>query len=59
MTINTKNTYLMSFWASIIIAIGLMVTGFFMPPRGKIDGSVLEGAGIRGAVSLDDGLAEA
>ena len=63
MTINTKNTYLMSFWASIIIAIGLMVTGFFMPPKGKIDGSVLEGAGILflwpalafGAKALEEG----
>lgn len=28
------------------IAVGLLVGGFFCPPMGKIDGSVLQGAGI-------------
>lgn len=46
MLIDTRKTYIASFWVSLIIAIGLMVTGFFMPPKGKIDGSVLEGTGI-------------
>lgn len=33
------------FWICLIVSIGLMVTGFFMPPKAVIDGSVLTGAG--------------
>ena len=46
MKIDTKKTYIGAFWVSLIISIGLIVTGFFMPPKGKIDGSVLEATGI-------------
>lgn len=60
---NTKRTYIVSFWISLIIAIGLMVTGFFMPPQGKVDPSVLESAGLLflwpalgfGAKALEEG----
>ena len=30
----------------LIVAIGLMVAGFLVPPTGVIDGSVLKGCGI-------------
>ena len=33
------------FWICLVVSIGLMVTGFFMPPKAVIDGSVLTGAG--------------
>ena len=29
------------FWICLICSIGLLVGGFFMPPKGEIDGSVL------------------
>ena len=35
-----------AFWVCLLLTIGLLVTGFFMPPRAKIDGSVLTGCGI-------------
>lgn len=35
-----------AFWVCLSLTIGLLVTGFFMPPRAKIDGSVLTGCGI-------------
>lgn len=53
----------MAFWVSLIVAFGLIVTGFLMPPIGVIDGSVLTGAGIifmwptlaLGAKAIEDG----
>lgn len=35
-----------AFWVCLLLTIGLLVTGFFMPPRAKIDGSVLMGCSI-------------
>lgn len=60
---NTKKTYIVSFWISLIIAIGLMVTGFFLPPQGQVHPSVLEATGILflwpalafGAKALEEG----
>lgn len=34
------------FWICLIFAIGLFIGGFFMPPKGVIDGSVVTAAGI-------------
>lgn len=34
-----------AFWVSLTISVGLGITGFFMPPKGAIDGSVLTFAG--------------
>jgi len=34
------------FWICLISAIGLFIGGFFVPPRGVIDGSVVTAAGI-------------
>lgn len=61
--LDTKKTYLYAFWISLFVAISLLVTGFFMPPKGKIDGSVLEATGIMflwpalafGAKALEEG----
>lgn len=38
--------YFIAFWVTITIALGLLVTGFFLPPRAEISGSVLEAAGL-------------
>lgn len=34
------------FYICLIISIGLLIGGFFCPPMGVIDGSVLKGTGI-------------
>lgn len=34
------------FWITLIVSVGLFVGGFFVPPMGEIDGSVLKAAGI-------------
>lgn len=36
---------LMVFWVCLVTSIGLIVTGFFIPPIGSIDGSVLTAVG--------------
>lgn len=38
--------YFIAFWITIVVALGLLITGFFLPPKAEIDGSVLEAAGI-------------
>lgn len=61
--IDTKRTYIAAFWTSLIISICLLVGGFFCPPQGEIDGSVLEATGILflwpalafGAKALEEG----
>lgn len=40
-----RNHYFVAFFVSLVISIGLIVGGFFMPPQGEIDGSVLKGVG--------------
>ena len=37
--------YVIAFWITLTIAIGLIISGFFMPPQGEVDGSVLTGTG--------------
>lgn len=39
-----KNTLV--FWICLIASIGLFVGGFFVPPKGVIDGSVVTSVGI-------------
>mgnify|MGYP006372790193 FL=1 len=34
------------FWICLIVTIGLLIGGFFTPPMGVIDGSVLTAAGL-------------
>lgn len=34
------------FWLCLIVAIGLFIAGFLVPPMGIVDGSVLKGMGI-------------
>ena len=43
---NLKKHYLIAFWTTLVISMALLIGGFFCPPQGQIDGSVLEGAGI-------------
>lgn len=58
------NTYYsIAFWITLFVALGLIVGGFFMPPTGEIDGSVLTSVGelflwpalALGAKSIEDG----
>lgn len=44
--ITVKNHYLVAFVASLVVAISLVVAGFILPPRGRIDPTVLTAAGI-------------
>lgn len=39
----------MAFWIAFVVSICLMVGGFFAPPFGVIDGSVLTSTGILSA----------
>ena len=41
-----KNHYLVAFWVTLGLSIGLVVTGFFMPPEGEISPSVLKAVGL-------------
>lgn len=41
-----RNHYLIAFWTTLCISIGLLIGGFFMPPQGEIDGSLLEATGL-------------
>lgn len=34
------------FWFCLLTSIGLLIGGFFVPPTGVIDGSVLQGVGL-------------
>lgn len=55
--------YAIAFWITLVVAIGLIICGFFMPPKGTIDGSILTSTGeiflwpalALGAKSLEDG----
>lgn len=38
--------YIVAFWITLGISLGLIIGGFFMPPRGIIDGSILTAIGI-------------
>jgi hypothetical protein len=41
---DTKRT--IPFWICLIASIGLLITGFFMPPIGQIDNSVITSVGL-------------
>lgn len=43
---NLKKHYVAAFWCTLVVAVGLLIGGFFAPPQGQIDGSILEAAGI-------------
>ncbi len=43
---NLKKHYVIAFWVSMAVSLGLLVGGFLCPPQGEIHGSTLEGAGI-------------
>lgn len=55
--------YVAAFWVTLAIAIGLIVGGFFCPPQGEVDGSILTSVGelflwpalAFGAKALEDG----
>lgn len=42
----THKHYLLAFWSTLIISMSLIIGGFFVPPQGEIDGSVLTGVGL-------------
>lgn len=44
--LTAKGHYLVAFWCTLTVSIGLLVTGFFTPPRAEISGSVLEAVGL-------------
>ena len=41
-----RNHYFVAFFATLIVAVGLLITSFFLPPQGSIDPSVLQGTAI-------------
>lgn len=41
-----KHAHIWIFWTCLIVSIGLFIGGFFVPPRGVIDGSVVTAVGI-------------
>ena len=38
--------YIIAFWITLGVALGLIIGGFLVPPRGIIDGSILTAIGI-------------
>lgn len=38
--------YIISFWITLSAALGLIIGGFFVPPKGIIDGSVMTSVGL-------------
>jgi hypothetical protein len=41
-----KHQKTIPFWICLIVSIGLLIGGFFVPPMGVIDGSLLTGIGL-------------
>ena len=41
-----NKTKTFAFWVCLIVSVGLFIGGFFVPPMGVIDGSVLKAVGI-------------
>lgn len=37
--------YIIAFWITLVLAIGLIVGGFFTPPRAEISGSLITAVG--------------
>lgn len=40
-----KKHYTIAFWLTLATSIGLIVGGFFAPPMGEINGTILTGVG--------------
>lgn len=40
-----KKHYIISFWVTLTISLSLIIGGFFCPPMGEINGSVLTATG--------------
>lgn len=38
--------WIIAFWITLCVSLGLIIGGFFVPPRGIIDGSILTSIGI-------------
>lgn len=41
-----RKQYIIAFWSTLVIAIGLIVTGVCTPPYAEVDGSILESVGL-------------
>jgi hypothetical protein len=41
-----KHRKTIPFWICLIVSIGLLVGGFFVPPMGMVDGSLLTSVGL-------------
>lgn len=41
-----RNHYFLAFFTTLVISAGLLITSFFMPPKGAIDPSVLKATSI-------------
>lgn len=41
-----RNHYFVAFFVSLVVSIGLLVTSFFMPPKGEISPSVLQATAL-------------
>ena len=41
-----RKQYVVAFWVTLTLSIGLIVGGFFTPPKAEISGSVLESVGL-------------
>lgn len=58
-----KNHYTIAFFVTLAVALGLIIASMFIPPKGKVDPSVLTAVGeiflwpalAMGAKALDDG----
>ena len=57
-----KNHYFVAFFVTLVVAVGLLITSFFLPPKGEIHPSTLQATAIIfcwpalafGAKALDD-----
>lgn len=55
--------YNIAFWVTLVVALSLIIGGFFVPPTGEVDGSLLTATGelflwpalALGAKSVEDG----
>lgn len=55
--------YLIAFWITLVVSLALIIGGFYMPPKGVIDGSVMTSVGelflwpslALGAKAIEDG----
>lgn len=41
-----RNHYIVAFFTTLAVSIGLLITSFLLPPQGTIDPSVLQGTAI-------------